>query len=60
MKGVYGNGGILSVEHLQKKINPDDFHYARTRLDCLENTLNRAGLKMHLGGNQSRMDSGQA
>lgn len=35
--------GILTVEHLQDKIRPDNEHYVRTRLVCLENTHNRAG-----------------
>jgi threonine aldolase len=35
--------GLLSAEDLQGKIRPDDGHYVRTRLVCLENTHNRAG-----------------
>ena len=30
--------GTLSLERVQSLIKPDDYHYARTRLLCLENT----------------------
>jgi len=30
--------GTLSLDHVKDLIKPDDFHYARTRLLCLENT----------------------
>jgi threonine aldolase len=30
--------GTLDLEKLEKLIKPDDYHYARTRLICLENT----------------------
>ncbi len=33
------NGG-LKVEQVEAAINPDDFHFAKTRLVCLENTVN--------------------
>jgi threonine aldolase len=33
--------GVLTVEHLQDKVQPDNVHYPRTRLVCLENTHNR-------------------
>ena len=39
--------GFLHLNDLQGKVRPDDPHYARTRLVCLENTLNRAGGKVH-------------
>ncbi|HEU5117159.1 MAG TPA: GntG family PLP-dependent aldolase, partial [Isosphaeraceae bacterium] len=38
---------LLSLEVLKGKIRPDDGHYARTRLVCLENTHNRAGGRLH-------------
>lgn len=38
-----GDGGLLSVDDLQGVIRPDDGHYVRTRLLCLENTHNRGG-----------------
>lgn len=46
--GVYGRpvaaeGHLLTVGHLEDKIRPDDVHYARTRMVCLENTHNRGG-----------------
>src|SRR5215210_6729363 len=40
---VAGDCGLLSVADLQEAIRPDDAHYARTRLVCLENTHNRGG-----------------
>jgi threonine aldolase len=30
--------GTLALDHVKELIKPDDFHYARTRLLCLENT----------------------
>ncbi|GAC1475729.1 MAG: GntG family PLP-dependent aldolase [Isosphaeraceae bacterium] len=35
--------GPLSLSDLEGKIRPDDGHYVRTRLVCLENTHNRGG-----------------
>ena len=37
------SNGVLTVEHLQGMIKPDDAHTVRTRLVCLENTHNRWG-----------------
>jgi threonine aldolase len=39
--------GMLSRADLEGKIRPDDCHYVRTRLVCLENTHNRAGGRIH-------------
>jgi threonine aldolase len=36
-------GHILTPESLDGKVRPDDGHYPRTRLVCLENTHNRGG-----------------
>ncbi|WP_152050887.1 low-specificity L-threonine aldolase [Tautonia marina] len=36
------HGGLITVDHLRDKIQPDNEHYVRTRLVCLENTHNRA------------------
>jgi len=36
-------GQMLTPEALDGKIRPDDSHYPRTRLVCLENTHNRGG-----------------
>lgn len=46
--GVFGRGivaerHLLTAQHLEDKIRPDDVHYARTRMVCLENTHNRGG-----------------
>jgi threonine aldolase len=38
-----GDCGRLSVDRLEGAIRPDDGHYVRTRLVCLENTHNRGG-----------------
>jgi threonine aldolase len=38
-----GDGGLLSLDDFRDAIRPDDPHYVRTRLVCLENTHNRAG-----------------
>src|SRR3712207_750406 len=40
---VAGDDGLLTLDALQATIRPDDAHYARPRLVCLENTHNRAG-----------------
>ncbi len=38
---------LLSRKALEGKTRPDDGHYVRTRLVCLENTHNRAGGRVH-------------
>jgi len=40
-------GLLLSIDDLEGKIRPDDGHYVRTRLVCLENTHNRGGGRVH-------------
>ena len=40
---ILGDHGLLSLADFREKIRPDDGHYARTRLVCLENTHNRGG-----------------
>jgi len=40
---VAGRAGILSLEDLEGKIRPQNDHYTRSRLVCLENTHNRGG-----------------
>jgi threonine aldolase len=42
-----GDGGLMSPDDLRDAIRPDDPHYVRTRLVCLENTHNRAGGRVH-------------
>lgn len=39
--------GLLNAAMLRDKIRPDDGHYVRTRLICLENTHNRGGGRVH-------------
>lgn len=41
------HGGLITLDHLRDKIQPDNEHYCRTRLVCLENTHNRAGGRVH-------------
>ena len=36
--------GTLDLEMVEQKIKPDDFHFARTKLLCLENTQNGRAL----------------
>ena len=38
-----GDFGRISVDQVKKNINPDDVHFARTSLVCLENTVNKGG-----------------
>ncbi|MEM6262174.1 MAG: GntG family PLP-dependent aldolase [Bacteroidota bacterium] len=35
--------GLLSAEQILAQINPDDIHFPRTSLVCLENTVNKGG-----------------
>lgn len=42
-----GNAGLISAGDLRDAIRPDDPHYVRTRLVCLENTHNRGGGRVH-------------
>jgi threonine aldolase len=42
-----GDGGLLSLDDIRNVIRPDDPHYVRTRLVCLENTHNRGGGRVH-------------
>src|SRR5205085_5932749 len=39
--------GLLSLDVFRDKVRPDDAHYVRTRLVCLENTHNRSGGRVH-------------
>lgn len=47
VRTIQGQQGVLNLESLQDKIRPDDFHFPRTKLLCLENTLNRSGGKVY-------------
>lgn len=40
---VDGDCGRISLSAIQNNINPDDVHFPRTRLVCLENTVNKGG-----------------
>jgi threonine aldolase len=44
---IAGDCGLLSLDALRDKVRPDDDHYVRTRLVCLENTHNRGGGRVH-------------
>jgi len=40
---VDGDFGIISASQIKQNINPDDVHFPRTRLVCIENTVNKGG-----------------
>ena len=40
---VDGNFGRISLDQIKSNINPDDVHFPRTSLVCLENTVNKGG-----------------
>ena len=40
---VDGDLGRISLDQIKSNINPDDVHFPRTRLVCLENTVNKGG-----------------
>lgn len=42
-----GQSGLLDLADIQGAIRPNDPHYPRTRVVCLENTHNRAGGRVH-------------
>jgi threonine aldolase len=42
-----GDYGILDVTQFDGKVRPDNEHYVRTRLVCLENTHNRGGGRVY-------------
>jgi threonine aldolase len=42
-RAVEGRYGVLCLEQLTELIRPDNAHFVRTRLICLENTHNRGG-----------------
>ena len=42
-----GDYGILGADQFQGKLRPDNEHYVRTRLVCLENTHNRGGGRVY-------------
>lgn len=44
---VPGERGVLTDKEVARAVRPDDPHYARTRLVCLENTHNRGGGKIY-------------
>jgi threonine aldolase len=44
---VPGDHGVLDVTQLEDKVRPDNEHYVRTRLVCLENTHNRGGGRVY-------------
>ncbi len=44
---IEGDRGLLRRADLEGKIRPDNCHYVRTRLVCLENTHNRGGGRVY-------------
>lgn len=47
--------GTLNLDTVESKIKPDDFHFAKTRLLCLENTQNGRALPMEYLENARRL-----
>ncbi|WP_136806079.1 low-specificity L-threonine aldolase [Desulfosediminicola flagellatus] len=47
--------GTLNLDTVEAKIKPDDFHFAKTRLLCLENTQNGRALPMEYLENARRL-----
>lgn len=43
VKSIKGNNGVMDVNDIEKAIRPENIHYPRTSLICVENTHNRAG-----------------
>lgn len=43
VRAVEGRCGVLSPPQVEGLVRPDDAHFVRTRLVCLENTHNRGG-----------------
>lgn len=43
IRTVHGSGGMPDVSDLESRVRPDDQHFPRTRLVCLENTTNLGG-----------------
>jgi threonine aldolase len=43
VRPVEGDHGVMTVGQLEALIRPDNAHYVRTRLLCIENTHNRGG-----------------
>ena len=46
----FAEDGTLDLEMVESKIKPDDFHFARTKLLCLENTQNGRVLPLNYLG----------
>jgi threonine aldolase len=46
-RAIEGDRGLLRRADLDGKIRPDDGHYTRTRLVCLESTHNRGGGRVY-------------
>ena len=46
LRPVAGKGGVVSLENLRAAIRPDNVHFPRPKLLCLENTHNVAGGKI--------------
>lgn len=44
---IEGEHGVMELGQLEDKIRPDNDHFVRTRLVCLENTHNRGGGKIY-------------
>lgn len=54
---IEGDGALFRSTDLADKIRPDDGHYVRTRLVCLENTHNRGGGRVYPLGSVAAISS---
>jgi len=43
IKMIEGDRGRLTVDGIRELINPDDAHFPRTKMVCLEDTMNKGG-----------------
>lgn len=43
VRTIAGDRGMITADDILRNINPDDVHYAITRLVCVENTSNKGG-----------------
>ena len=55
----FNERGELPLDSIRRAIKPDDFHFARTRLVCLENTMGGKVLSLHYLAEYSAFVTGQ-
>lgn len=47
VRTLRGDGGRLDLEQLEGQLRPDNVHFCKTRLVCLENTTNQGGGRVY-------------